>query len=77
MRRGNGRLALPPEEPGAREGEGGAWGEERAAWQRPQDMLDSADRIRLLALEGLRLKQREDLEPLVELIIRGDLGGTR
>jgi hypothetical protein len=25
-------------------------------------MLDSADRIRLLALEGVRLKQQEDLD---------------
>jgi hypothetical protein len=78
MRRGNGKLVLPPEEPGAREGEGGLWVEARAARQCPQGMLDLADRIRLLALEGVCLKRREDLDQeLGEGLEAPEEGGER
>lgn len=78
MRRGNGKLVLPPEELGAREGEGEAWEEARAARLRPQGMLDSADRIRRLALAGVRLKRGEDLhQELGEGLEAPEEGGER
>jgi hypothetical protein len=57
MRRDNDRQGLLPEERGVREGEEGVWEEALAALPRPQGMLDSPARGRLV-LVGVDRRRR-------------------